>query len=629
MTATVVHRVFVTTGPVVVALVLAAPSASFGQCGPAPANLPGSWCAVDGDHVRVWWEQSFAAAGDEAKAIQIRNDVEERIWPLYEKLLGRVPLSDDGRSYVFNGGDGRYDIVLAPDLLARYGETRLVRPSLPARFSMIRRTLPAAELRGTVAHQLMRGFVGAFRCGTHCRWLEEATATWARHVVYPTTNTEHRLAQAFLGSPEKSLHDDPDDPADPNEVANPDPHKSGSYLFLFFLQHHVAGGPSFIRNVWLATEKTLDALTGLNGAIGGGFRAVWRDFIASNWNAAPMLLAKGGNQLPVYKVWDGLDAGIYRLGRFTDYTGPKRRMAGMAGDATEMDVTLAPLSAKYFLFEFDVSVRHVQLEHHLKWLRDRGLHGAELVVFIKNRGEDWRIEPWNGSDAQAFCRDAPGQQVEQMVVILGNSGMTPLSFKANGIPPRVVTSRTSCLTDRDEGYEECRLEFPFKQDGNKTYQNVETQTWKITRLLAASAASRTYEYAWMTSGGGSATNKSTSTSWNSTWAIQGNGVGQVEIVRRQINGQRMQVVKLVDGNLIIEAVDAVIGEEVLRTGSNTQTSDVEQDWFEFPRPRNAPLRDPRIEGFATSPLDPSWQPGSTLISYFGTITCRWSWPRAQ
>src|SRR5262245_47241794 len=70
-----------------------------------PAGEPGRWCTVDGTHVRVWWNQSPGAPDEERKATAIRDEIENHLWPLFEGLLGRTPLSDgDLRLYSASNG---------------------------------------------------------------------------------------------------------------------------------------------------------------------------------------------------------------------------------------------------------------------------------------------------------------------------------------------------------------------------------------------------------------------------------------------------------------------------------------------------------------------------------------------
>ena len=76
---------------------------------------------------------------------------------------------------------------------------------------MVNRTLTEPQLGAKVAHELMHGFLSAYKCAGRCRWLDEATATWAEHFVEPRANTEHEYAKDFFRAPFLSLTHDPTD----------------------------------------------------------------------------------------------------------------------------------------------------------------------------------------------------------------------------------------------------------------------------------------------------------------------------------------------------------------------------------------------------------------------------------
>ena len=416
MAATInVHRLLRAGGLIaVVVSMLGSPAPAF-ACAAGPGNLPGTWCAVDGTYVRVWFEQSFVIGDDQLKAAEVRDVVDSYLWPLFSGFLARTPLSDGQRTYLFNGGDGRYDMVLAPIASGQYGDSPLVARTTPtappARFSIVNRTLVDRKLRSVVAHQLMRGYLTAFTCGAQCRWLEEATATWAEHLAYPNVNAEHEYAKYLFKNPKLSLHYDP---------SESDRHRFGAYVFLLFLQHRTARGASIVRDIWDATEALADPLKALDATVPGGLKGVWRDFITNNWNAAPAVIQQGGRLVPIYRAWDRLATGVYS---HKGFNGPYLLdvRAGTPVQTlleTSLNDTLPPLSAKYFAFAFDLSVRTVRLDHNLKRLRAIG-SGAELVVFTKRQGEDWRKEgTWETENSHVFCRDKATQNLEQMVVIL-------------------------------------------------------------------------------------------------------------------------------------------------------------------------------------------------------------------
>jgi hypothetical protein len=582
---------------------------AFAACGQPPHGQPGVWCYVDGARVRVWWNRSFAS--DEGAAARLRDDAEGHLWPLYEGVLGRVPLSDGARFYPRNGGDGRYDIVLATDVRGLYGETPLVASTStgtpPARFSMILRTLPATRLRPALAHELMHGFLTAFRCAGKCRWLEEATATWSEHLAYPAVNTEHQYTAGFFKDPTRSLHDDQSDQ---------DPHKNGAYLFLLFLQHHgrsTQGNPTLVGDVWNATETFSDPLPAIDATVPGGFKRVWREFIVDNWNADPVFVGRGAAKAPPYVYWDGVADGVLNRKAFArEHT----VTTGSAGAQMPLSIgPLRPLSAAYFRVKFDaLDVRSVRVIHNLQALRAAGRSGAELAVFSRIRGRGWRIESeWRNEDRHLFCRDKAAERIDEIVVILANSSFaSTVDFRINGVWPAVVASAATCLTDNDPGFQECVMSFRRQH-----YQHSETQTWTTT----SPPTGRVYPYRWTTAGAGFSTDPD-NPDWSARWTVGGDAEGAIEVSLQPANGEQEAVA-------VNQQLRKFKGVEGTQTRNGRSTPFDNTAWEFGPPHRTAPLGALRIEGIDTGPLDPSWQGGIAAdIPQPGTFTCRWSWPRA-
>lgn len=601
------------------AVALAQAGTAEAACGQAPANLPGTWCWVDGAHVRVWYQES-RQPGVPVVAADVRNAVESHLWPLYVGLLGRQPLSDAAARYVFNGGDGRYDIVLS-DTATLDGESPLVMTttaSPPARFSIVRRGLPRQQLLSQTAHELMGGFLSAFKCVSKCRWLNAATAAWAEHLAYPAANTEHRYAAEFFANPELPLDFDRDEA---------DPHKSGAYLFLLFLQQRT-GGAALVRSIWEASERSTNSLAAIEATLPGGIRGVWREFVISNWNADPALVMSGTQLLPPYIAWDGLAAGVQREQGVAGAHGVN--VVRPAVTTVPLGLTLAPLSAAYFTFTFDISVRSIEIVHNLKRLRAAGVTGAELVVFTKMRGRPWTIESnWDTENKHVFCRDRAAGRVDEMVIILANSMRSQsVTFAAGGVTPKLAASDSSCLSVA-EGFEECRLEFPLRTLGNKTYTSLETQTWEITRPPDTKNGISWYPLLWTTEGRGASTSATQSTWLRTDWTIGAqSGKERMQVYRSQPpSGPAVQVAASAGPQITAPAAQTIV--QVHFNGSNQTTTTQSAGWWEFMRPtRSAPLGAERIEGVATGPLPGSWAPGTGQLGHDGTIACRWSWPPA-
>jgi hypothetical protein len=561
----------------------------------------------------VWWQRGLLwdwFGSGEGQAVRVRDEVENHLWPLFERVLGRTPIPDGDRRYVANGGDHRYDIVLIRELSDPFGDTREVWRGLnaapAARFSLVKRDLRDNQLLPKVAHQLMRGFLSAFDCRQQCTWLERATATWAEHLAYRIRNSEHEYAKDLFQNPSRSLNTD--------SPAQGDRHPYAAYVFLLFLQHWRGGdaGADLVRRIWEATETGADTVAAIDGVIPGGFAAVWREFMLANWNDGPSL---------VYRKLDGLEDGVsrWRVARAT--TTPAR-----AGPASEyvldtsqtssitipIDVQLPPLSAAYFIFHLDLSVRTIQLTHNLQRL---GASGAELVVLLR-QGDNWSVQPrWSNENVRSICRDATGQGFHEIVVMLGNRGRSGTqTFVAGGVAPSLTASTESCLTGVDDGFEECRFEVPRRQGNRAEYVHSHTETWRISRRSAQQPNPTNevrYDYTWTAEGDGRGT-ASNSGAW---WWFSLRGSGEMGVSR-----QPSQQVAARTG---IPARDTFDFHELSSTGVDIRS----QALSELSRPnRTAPLLAPRIEGFSPPSTFATSLPGTNQIGTSGMVSCRWSWP---
>lgn len=581
------------------ALLFSGPDSALAACGRPPGTLAGTWCAVDGPHVRVWWTPTRTGA-PEAQAEAVRDHVEQKAWPLFAQLLRRVPQSD-ANVRVGNGGDGRYDILLVGPsaITARYGESPLVSPSprgAPARYSMVKAALPRPTLLIKVSHELMHGFLTGFRCQGSCRWLEEATATWAENLVDPAANTEHEYAGAVFADPSIALDDD--------TPGRPD-HASGAYLFLLDIERRRGRGT--IAAIWDATERTADPLAAIDLALSNGLAAAWRQFMIDNWNADPVGL---GSPDPPYVTWDRLADGVERRHSFTARS---VNLSGASVQTYPMTVDLPHLSAAYFAFDIQgLDVRSVRIDHHLQQLPP-GAHA--MAVFTKVKDRPWRLEsPWTTTASNTFCLDRDAERVEKVLVMLGNGGTGGhVTFASGGAPPALVASTATCLAPTDPGYAECRLDFDY----GPRYRHHEVQTWWTT---GPRLPGNQYNYFWMVTGAGSSSVPGATGRWSV--ALPKPFFAQMELVIDQV--PPVQVLRL-PANASAQTAPNVVTVEDEQTGRMPSTT--HQNQHEFWQTRTAPVGALRIEGTSTGSLQGAWAAGVYQPpSVVGIFTCRWSWP---
>ena len=277
--------------------------AAFAECQRQPRSpLQGALCSVDGAHVRVWWNPAFGT--DEQKATAIQDDVESRLWPLFEKFFGRVPLSDGDRALYSerNGGDGRYDIVLVRLGPSQHGQSPLVTKRVttapPARFSMLnlyadgdaaaRKGRPRPDTRISLRVQMCCALPLARRSDRHLGG------------AFRGTKSQHgaRVCERFLSGSFSVAHPRSDRQGSPQIRA---------YLFLFFLQHHgtsaPGGRPEIVRAIWEETERSPDAASALN-AIPDGLSEGWREFMNTTGTRIPPSSAGLGRRFLF--TWPGI-----------------------------------------------------------------------------------------------------------------------------------------------------------------------------------------------------------------------------------------------------------------------------------------------------------------------------------
>ena len=340
----------------------------------------------------------------------------------------------------------------------------------------------------------------------------------------------------------------------------------------------------------------------------GGLSEGWREFMKDNWNADPAIINRAGTKVPIYMAWDRLRDGISRTVPVYDITIPSSGTL-----AVPLNVNLPPLSAAYFAFRFDITVRSVEVTHNLQAL---SANGAELVVFTK-QGEQWTIQPtWTSENTHVFCRDRAGERIDEMVVILGNSSTSRhLNFVSGMVTPAVSATSNGCLgsMDVDTGYEECQLNFPGTGNSRRDYRHFEKQTWEITRLKSRSATEALYEYRWTYQGKGTSVNEP----WSATWDMSSQQNSELKVRQEIPSG-----IQVADGNKPVLDFTYDLTQTNLDNG---KTSTGPATWTEMERGRReAPLAALRIEGMIESL--PMGGPGTHQLGDEKAI-CRWSWPR--
>lgn len=365
------------------------------QAAIARPAAPIEWVTLSrpGGEVKVWYQTRYP--GDDARAAQILDDVEDIVWPALTELMGRGPLGDKGLPN--NGGDGLFDIYLVR--IGDHGEAHAYEPVCDKRPAFLLINGASPRLRSAVVHEFLHAIIWGYDLAVGCeypeyRWLNEATATWSEDYIspeYDTGDSEQLYAPSFLISPDWPL-----------ETLG-EQHEYGAYLWPFYLARSFK--PELIRAIWDATASK-DSLAAIDGAIPGGFLAQWPEFVKLNLNQEPV---------DKYKQWDGLPNSVL-FDREYDVV-----IASEGELKIPIRATVDHLAARYYRFVFsDSQVSKVRYENG-----DRFFSGAEprakVEALIKIEGQGWTTEDWTRLPERKFCRTKPGERIEELILVFSNS----------------------------------------------------------------------------------------------------------------------------------------------------------------------------------------------------------------
>jgi len=309
----------------------------------------------------------------------------------------------------------------------------------------------------TSAHELMHAIQNSFDTvdlpsAQALLWLEEATATWATHYVYPFFNVEHRFADDYLDVPSHFLDD----------LAGS--HEYGGYLFPLFLENE-AGGASTIREIHENTEFA-ETLAAIDLAVEGELDELWPKFTAYNWNRDP---------LTFHQTWDSMTRAVAENVEIE----PVKLTSGQQQQVYEMSL-LGPsargpllgvdyLAARYYHFDLtDPGPRSILFANGFSFELQEGtpaaapadvtlfatelvpeeLDGRHVYVLVKADGE-WLPDAFDVTDVAfvPFCQDYAEERIEELVFIFSNSRWLEsdrIPLAPLDLSPRLFVSNFSC-----------------------------------------------------------------------------------------------------------------------------------------------------------------------------------------
>lgn len=399
---------------------------------------------------KVWYQHRYA--GDQSKADDLALSLDATIWPdLFDELRMKTPLSDSGLPN--NGGDGRLDIYLV-----HIGDRGIAQAMIGCEETPVyilinsARPIGSATQKGilqTVVHEVMHASQFAYLIKETCseyHWWREASAKWAEDYVYPLANSEQPSALHFLKKPELPLEEDSDEKR-----------PYGAYLFPFYLTHKHA--PSLVRTIW-EQVKDADSLEAIERSIPGGFEEQWPQFARHTWNRPPV---------DDYRTWDNLIPGPATQSLMSDLNGAPDMLLPLRLQ-DEASEGVEHLAARYFhiLFSnddaatvvfyngytFELSEQQVKLDPIgpvgttlvASPLPAAATQNARVEALVKTTGHDWVVQDWTGRGLVRYCRDAPGEKLEELVLIFSNSEHNDRErvIKPRQLPPTVWVSNIGC-----------------------------------------------------------------------------------------------------------------------------------------------------------------------------------------
>jgi hypothetical protein len=253
-------------------------------------------------------------------------------------------------------------------------------------------------LKSTMAHELFHAF--QFNLGmsngyrSDSGWWMEASATWAKDLVYPTNNKE----QLWLKCPDNRWANTANHklgPLDYYEFGKTAPY--AAYLWPFYLTHRSGGNATKIGELWQqsASMPAIQAMANLPD-----WAESYKEFALWNWNQSPVLRyndpsteSPSGEILPLKQATQHL---TYDPTTTDTYT------ATIGLDATNITyVEMDTPSVGMKTLEFDLSA----FPKKAGW-------GLQAII-------DQRVEDWSNYSNRTFCLEA--EPASKIILVASNS----------------------------------------------------------------------------------------------------------------------------------------------------------------------------------------------------------------
>ena len=410
-----------------------AAAAADDPCDSAQVAQPG-WSNVSaaGGKLRFWYRTGEAA--DKKSALGYARDIGLTAYPRLKKLFGR-DLMSDAKAKCFHGPDGATDVYIVPRLAGGLLGIAIPSDQSPKNNTNCSATPSFIAIepglgRWEVTHELVHSFQFTYsyvnECEDYLFW-DESTATWGAHFVFPLDDYEHRY-DTMIKFPFGRLN------------TNDYP----GWIYPLFLERTI--GEASIPATY-AQFKDKGPITGIDAAT-GGFKARWKDFTRVAWNRPTVS--------PTFLNWD----------RFFIPTrpdsGPPLTLAGAKKRSVPAPVSVGQLARDYKAYPVsDPKVAEIIYRNRML-----GDPGASIWAELTFADGSQRVEDWTDRKEVRFCRTTPGQNVQNVVLMVGNSEWKSERYFLEPNPPPSFDLRDTC--DDPLRYEVLAASFTAIATGSQT-----------------------------------------------------------------------------------------------------------------------------------------------------------------
>ncbi len=372
--------------------------------------------------VRIWYATPLGTS-ERGLAVQLADEIDaSKMWDREKvAMLGHVPCTD--LNVKNDGGSSRLDIYLVypgtgldwggrKDSLVNKGKVAngvnitdgAGDSTCPvATHIILNASLDFAHLKSTTAHELFHAFQFSFKNSIlpDRDWFMEATATWAKDLVYPDQNFE----QDYLEGAWSDVKG-PEGPID----STADTAAYGTYLLPFYLvQKSGDSTGKIVGRLWQAseTQAPLQAVGNLPGWMDS-----FKEFALWNWNKDSVIKYKDAGT-PISS--DNLNQ---RTSCIDSHVAGGDTCTIKKGQ-TILNLSLDHTSVQYYQGIPDRPAVE-KLTFDLSDVRNTPNLGVQAILTI---GGKTTVEDWTGRDERKFCLNS--EDLTKVVLVTSYSEVDP------------------------------------------------------------------------------------------------------------------------------------------------------------------------------------------------------------